>query len=63
MGHPVVDEELCTGEGNCIEVCPADPVVFEIIDDVSKVVNPESCIECGACVDDCPTEAITLVDD
>ncbi|MGE5416580.1 MAG: ATP-binding protein [Acidobacteriota bacterium] len=63
MGYPVVDEEKCVGEGDCAEVCPGDPVVFEVVEDKSKVVHPESCIECGLCVDSCPTEAISLVED
>lgn len=62
MGYPVVDEEKCIGEGDCAEICPADPVVFEV-DEKSRVVHPESCIECGLCVEDCPTEAITLTDE
>lgn len=61
MAHPLVDEDKCVGEGDCAEVCPAEPVVFEV-DEISRVVHPESCIECGLCVEDCPVEAITLVD-
>ena len=30
MAHPVVDEDLCVGEGDCEEVCPAEPNVFEV---------------------------------
>lgn len=63
MGHPKVDEEKCVGEGDCEDVCPAEPVVFDVYDDKSHVVNPESCIECGLCVESCPTEAIALTED
>jgi NAD-dependent dihydropyrimidine dehydrogenase PreA subunit len=63
MAYPVVDEEKCTGEGDCEEICPADPNVFEIADSKSHVVHPESCIECGLCVEECPVEAITLNED
>ena len=30
MAHPVVDEDLCVGEGDCEDVCPAEPNVFEV---------------------------------
>ncbi|MGE5398354.1 MAG: indolepyruvate ferredoxin oxidoreductase subunit alpha [Chitinophagales bacterium] len=63
MGFPVVDEEKCTGEGDCVDICPADPVVFEIEDEKSHVVHPDACIECGLCVDECPEEAIVLNED
>lgn len=59
--RPYVDENKCVASGDCFEVCPADPKVFEI-QDVSKVVHPEACIECEACVDTCPTGAIELND-
>ncbi len=62
MERPYVDEDLCIACGTCADVCPADPVVFEV-DDVSKVVHPEACIACGACVEACPVEAIELRDD
>jgi len=57
---PKVDEDACVGCGACLESCPADPVVFEMVDDVSKVAHPDACIECGACVDACPVDAIEL---
>jgi len=63
MAYPKVDEETCVGCGACVSVCPADPVVFEMEDDKSKVVHPEACIECGSCVEACPVDAITLVEE
>lgn len=62
MAHPIVDEELCIGEGDCEDVCPAEPRVFEV-QEKSKVVHPEACIECELCIDNCPVEAITMTDD
>ena len=59
--RPYVDEEKCIACGACADVCPADPVVFEV-GEKSVVVNPDACIECGACVDSCPTQAIELAD-
>ena len=57
---PRVDEESCVGCGDYISACPAEPIVFEIINDKAKVVHPDACIECGLCVDACPAHAIIL---
>ncbi|NLV15877.1 MAG: 4Fe-4S binding protein [Syntrophomonadaceae bacterium] len=62
MAHPVVDENLCVGEGDCENVCPTDPNVFKV-DEIAHVVNPDACIECELCVDNCPEEAIKMTDD
>jgi NAD-dependent dihydropyrimidine dehydrogenase PreA subunit len=60
----IIDEEKCTGCGDCHEVCPAEPNVFEVEEDVkAKVVNPDACTDCGACEDECPEEAIELEED
>lgn len=53
----IIDEEKCTGCGECVEACA--PGVLEV-NDVCKVVNLEECTACGICVDRCPEEAITL---
>lgn len=58
--RPVVDEELCIGCGNCAEICPS---VFQIIDEISRVIDPEGCEFqdcCEAAEENCPVEAITL---
>ena len=58
---PTIDKDKCDGCGTCVDVCPADPVVFEVKDDKkAEVVNPDSCIECGVCEAECPNSAITL---
>ena len=57
---PKVDRNKCAGHGDCYDVCPADPKVFEIKDGKANVVHPEACIECGACEAACPVKAITL---
>jgi NAD-dependent dihydropyrimidine dehydrogenase PreA subunit len=57
---PKVDQAKCEGAGECSEVCPADPKVFEIRDGKAYVVNPDECIECGACETACPVGAIEL---
>ena len=57
---PVVNEETCTGCGDCYEACQSD--VFYGSDDaeVSIVSYPEECWHCNACVFVCPTESVRL---
>lgn len=68
-----VDEDKCTGCGQCTEVCPIyvsnsfdenlsarkciDIAFAQAVPAVSNVVR-ESCVECFACVDACDLEAI-----
>ena len=54
-----IDDELCTGCGNCEESCPF--AAIELKNDKAKVLP--NCNFCGACVEDCPVEAISLVRD
>jgi ferredoxin len=60
---PVVDEDLCIACGSCEEICPA---IFQLVDDMSKVVDPDGCDIQGCCEaaeENCPVEAISLVED
>jgi len=58
-----IDQQKCTGCGDCVDICPAEPNVFEIVGDKARLVHLEECIDCGACEDACPEEAITLLED
>lgn len=51
-----IDDELCTGCGNCVDSCPF--VGIEIVD--NKAVINESCGFCGSCLDVCPVNAILI---
>ena len=57
----VVDRDACTGCGLCADNCPE---VFEIEDDVAKVivdVVPASAEECcKEAAEGCPVEAISI---
>ncbi len=52
----IIDKELCTGCGSCVDECPFE--ALELKDDKAQV--NDKCTLCGACVDVCPEEAITL---
>lgn len=54
-----IDESLCTGCGNCAEVCPFGlPVQTE--SGKYKIINPNLCTECSACKKNCPVKAIVI---
>ncbi len=51
-----IDYDLCTGCGECVEVCPTE--VYEMVDEKSTAPNIDECIECCACIEACPNDAI-----
>lgn len=53
----VVNEDLCTGCGVCVEACP--PEAISMVDD-KAVVDPNGCIDCQACVSECAFDAISM---
>ena len=58
MWQVTVDKDVCTGCGECVEVCPVE--VFELIDDKSEPVNVDECMGCESCVEVCEDGAITV---
>jgi ferredoxin len=57
----IVDADICTGCGECVDICPK---VFEMAGTISRVkvdVVPSNEEEtCHAAADACPVEAITV---
>ena len=53
--------ELCTRQGDCVEVCPVDcivPAPKGNADWPLFYIDADTCIDCGACMPACPPEAI-----
>lgn len=51
-----VDQELCEGLRDCVDICPED--VYDLIDGKAVPTRIDACIECCQCVDACPRAAI-----
>ena len=54
----VVNEDLCSGCGNCVERCQMDAITLE---SEFAIVEQKRCIGCGNCLIGCPEDAITLI--
>jgi len=59
--NAIVDEDLCTGCGDCVDICPE---VFDLADDVATVIAdpvPEDSEDtCQEAADECPVDAISI---
>ena len=55
----VVDADLCTGCGACVDECNDDALAMND-DETLAVVNAAKCTGCGNCEDTCPTGAIEM---
>jgi ferredoxin len=53
-----VDEELCIGCGECVEVCSAGAI--SLVNGIARI-DQENCAECGDCASTCPEAAISSV--
>jgi heterodisulfide reductase subunit A-like polyferredoxin len=55
----VVDADLCTGCGDCVERCPVNAMQLDD-EKLMAVVDLTRCLGCGVCTTDCPVDAISL---
>jgi NAD-dependent dihydropyrimidine dehydrogenase PreA subunit len=53
-----INEDSCTGCGNCIDECPAAAISLK--EDYIPFVNVNECLDCGVCEDTCPNGAIII---
>ena len=56
--QPVIDKDMCTGCGICIDECPKK--VLELVNDIASPVRIQDCDGCGKCSESCPNEAIVM---
>ena len=53
----IINEELCTGCNNCVEVCPIDIFIPAAKQgDAPIILFPDECWYGGGCVAHCPVE-------
>jgi ferredoxin len=55
---PLIDEDVCTGCGDCITVCPTEALM--LVDGVAVLAQPDACNYCSDCETVCPVGAIAL---
>mgnify|MGYP001052298988 CR=1 FL=1 len=55
---PVIDPDICTGCGDCVEVCPTGALALQ--NEVAVVARPDACNYTGYCELVCPVDAIDL---
>ena len=56
MFESIIDQDICSGCGNCYAKCPVGALKVED----TAIVNREKCLGCGLCASVCPEEAIKL---
>ena len=60
----IVDEDICVGTANCVDVCPD---VFELVDAISRVkvgiVPKELEEQVQKAADECPVVAIEITEE
>jgi NAD-dependent dihydropyrimidine dehydrogenase PreA subunit len=55
---PLLNENRCTGCGDCVRICPAD--CLDMVGSLPWLPRPEDCISCELCVLVCPVDALQL---
>ncbi|MDD2643492.1 MAG: ferredoxin family protein [Methanobacteriaceae archaeon] len=55
-----IDEDKCTGCGNCEEICPKSGKIWKI-NTVAHVSHLEYCHVCTLCAMKCPVDAIKIM--
>ena len=55
----IVDQEKCTGDAECVDVCPVE--VYELQNNKAFPVNMEECLRCESCIEVCEQDAIEVI--
>ena len=55
-----IDEDLCTGCGNCVQICPRNILYIDEKDNVCKCDEEGKCDKLAGCERVCPEGAIKI---
>ena len=58
MWEITVDKEKCTGDAECVDVCPVD--VYDLVEGRAEPMRADECLGCESCVEACDFDAITV---
>jgi NAD-dependent dihydropyrimidine dehydrogenase PreA subunit len=58
-GQIFIDQDICTGCGRCVTICPTD-VLSMSPEGKAYARYEEDCCVCMLCVTDCPVKCITV---
>lgn len=61
MGINRIRDELCTGCGTCVEICPMDVLRMDVEKGKAFIKYIQDCQSCFLCERDCPEEAIRVI--
>lgn len=56
----IIDEELCTGCGACVKMCPVNILYIDQESNACKVTDEKSCDKLRGCERICPVGAIKI---
>ena len=56
--HITLEETLCTGETDCVEVCPKAVLTMDPDEQLVLIIDSGACVQCGACIVQCPSDAL-----
>lgn len=57
----LIDENLCTGCGKCVRMCPKQILCLDKDTKKCKVTDETQCDRLGGCVWACPVKAIRIM--
>lgn len=55
---PLINQNTCTGCGDCVEICPTEALVQQ--EGKARLVKAEACTYCAECEAACPVGAIEI---